>query len=368
MRISWTGTQFISNLKFRASWGQTGNQEFPAGTSILKVGIGTGQNLSVSNFKSPDLKWETNTMSNIGIDFGFFDNRLTGTMDWFSRNTQDLLFANDVVAPGPSAGQVWSNLDATIINSGFEFALNYGIIRNSDMTWNIGGNIAFLKNEIQDLVGEYETGELSGQGMSNVRSQRMVAGQPLNVYKLKQFEGIDKATGQSIYTDDGNTLFYSGNPNPKTVYGLTTDFSWNKLFAVANMNGAAGHLLYNNTANSVLPVGNIGSRNIASNLLGDNVDESASNAVSPSTRYLEKGDYLKLANLTFGYRFGNLGKTFRNVTLTLTGQNLFVITNFTGFDPEVNVDKSVNGIPSRGIEYIPYPSARTILLGLTFGL
>jgi iron complex outermembrane receptor protein len=358
----------FSNLKLRASWGQTGNQEFPAGASQLRVGIGLNGNQSIINFRQDDLKWETNTTTNIGIDFGFMDQRLTGTVDWFNRSTEDLIFEQDVVAPGPSAGKVWRNLPANIVNSGFEFALNFGIIRNSNMTWNIGGNIAFLENEIKDLQGVYETGALSGQGISGATSQRMVSGQPLNVYYLRNYEGIDKTTGQSVFTDDGNTLYYSGSANPKRVYGITTDFTYNKFFAIVNMNGAAGQLLYNNTLNSVINIGNLGTRNIASSLLEGGSIESLSNPIAPSTRYLEKGDYIKLANATVGYRLGNLGKPFRNVTVTLTGQNLFVITNFSGFDPEVNVDKSIGGIPSRGIEYIPYPSARTILLGLTFGL
>jgi iron complex outermembrane receptor protein len=116
----------------------------------------------------------------------------------------------------------------------------------------------------------------------------------------------------------------------------------------------------------VINIGNIGTRNISSALPG--TGEDPTNAIAPSTRYLEKGDYLKLANMTVGYRLGNLGKPFKNVTVTLTGQNLFVITGFSGFDPEVNVDKNVGGIPSAGIEYIPYPSARTILFGVQFGL
>ncbi len=148
------------------------------------------------------------------------------------------------------------------------------------MTWNIGGNIAFLKNELRDLNGSYETGALSGQGISGATSQRLVAGQPLNVYYLRNFEGLDKATGQSVYTDGGNTLFYSGDPNPKQVYGFTTDFTWNKLFAVINANGASGHLLYNNTLNSVIPIGNLGTRNIASSLLGGDVQENTSNAIA----------------------------------------------------------------------------------------
>jgi iron complex outermembrane receptor protein len=355
----------ISNLKLRASWGQTGNQEFPTGVAVRRVNIGTLDNTSVANFENPDVKWETNTMWNVGVDFGLMDNRLTGTVDYFSRKTTDPLFSATPIQPAPSSGVIWQNLDASILNSGFEFSLNWAVIRNENMTWNIGGNIAFLKNEVQDLLGSFQTGGLHGQGISGATSQLIVADQPLNVYYLRKFEGIDKGTGQSIFAEN-EKLFYSGSPNPKQLYGFTTDFSWNKLFAVANFNGAAGHYLYNNTANSVINVGNLGTRNIDARIPG--TGENLSNAIAPSTRYLEKGDYLKLANMSVGYKIGNLGKSFKNVTVTLTGQNLFVISNFAGFDPEVNVDKNVNGIPSSGIEYIPYPSARTILLGVQFGL
>ncbi len=118
------------------------------------------------------------------------------------------------------------------------------------------------------LQGAYETGALSGQGISGATSQRMVSDQPLNVYYLRNFEGIDKTTGQSVYTDDGNTLYYSGSPNPKRVYGITTDFTYNKFFAIFNMNGAAGQLIIQQYANSVLNIGNLGTRNIASSCTG----------------------------------------------------------------------------------------------------
>jgi iron complex outermembrane receptor protein len=359
-------SRLISNLKLRASWGKTGNQEFPSGTSIPVVGIGQGGNQNRVNYANPDIKWETNTMTNIGLDFGFSDNRITGSIDWFNRLTTDPIFQFDVTAPGPSAGRYWKNLPATIRNTGLELSLNAALIRTANMTWNIGGNIAFLDNELNDLAGAYETGAISGQGLSGATAQRLVSGQPLNVWYLRNFQGIDKTTGQSIYQDGGNTLYYSGSPNPKQVYGFYTDFSYNKFFAIMNFNGAAGHLIYNNTLNGVTPIGNLGTRNIASSLIGGAVKESPSNPIAPSTRYLEKGNYLKLANATIGYRLGNLGKVFNNVTATLTGQNLLLFTNFTGFDPEVNVDKNVQGIPSFGIEYIPYPTARTILFGLNF--
>jgi iron complex outermembrane receptor protein len=360
-----SSSKAISNLKLRASWGVTGNQEFPSGVSQRTVAIGIGDNTSVNNFENPDVKWETNTMVNVGLDFGFASNRITGSVDWFNRKTTDPLFAATPVAPAPASGVIWQNLPASIVNTGVELALNFNLIRTENVSWNLGGNIAFLQNEVKDLNGSYQTGALNGQGISGATSQLIVGDQPLNVYYLRKFEGFDKTTGQSIYADN-EKLFYSGSPNPTRVYGITTDLTWKKLFASANMNGAAGHYLYNNTANSVINVGNLGTRNISAAIPG--TGENLSNAIAPSTRYLEKGDYLKLANATIGYRIGNLGNAFKNVTVTLTGQNLFVITKFTGFDPEVNVDKNVNGIPSAGIEYIPYPTARTILLGLTFGL
>ena len=347
--------------------GQTGNQEFPSGASLRTVTIGEGINQSPSNFPNPDVKWETNTLANVGLDFAIFGDRLSGSIDYYNRKTTDALFQQNVVAPGPSGVRVWVNIPGEIVNSGLEVALNGALIRGSDMTWNLGVNASFQENELKDLVGFYETGGLHGQGISGATSQRLVSGQPINVYYLRMFEGIDKGTGQSVYTDEGNTLFYTNSPNPKVVLGLTTDFTYKNFGVVVNMNGAFGHYLYNNTANSVLPIGNlIAKRNIAPSLLEGDVQESLSNALAPSTRYLEKGDYLKLGNATISYKLGNVAKVFKNAVISLTGQNLFVITDFTGFDPEVNVDKNVNGIPSLGIEYIPYPTARTILLGVNF--
>jgi iron complex outermembrane receptor protein len=103
-------------------------------------------------------------------------------------------------------------------------------------------------------------------------------------------------------------------------------------------------------------------------LLGGAVKEATSNAPAPSTRNLEKGNYLKMANASIGYKVGNIGRSIKNLYISLTGQNLFVITKYTGFDPEVNTDAGFGGIPSLGVEYIPYPSARSIMLGLNFTL
>ena len=135
------------------------------------------------------------------------------------------------------------------------------------------------------------------------------------------------------------------------------------------MNGAFGQYIFNNTAATVLGIGNLnGGRNIAASILNLPGKEAVSDAPAPSNRYLEKGNYLKAANATISYSVGSIGKSIRNLNISLTGQNLFIITKYSGFDPEVNTDGSFNGIPSLGIEYTPYPTARTILLGVSFSL
>jgi TonB-dependent starch-binding outer membrane protein SusC len=190
------------------------------------------------------------------------------------------------------------------------------------------------------------------------------------VWYLAIWEGIDKSTGQSIYTggDPAANKFYLGSPNPKTLLGISTDITYKKFSAFINMNGAFGQYIFNNTAATVLGIGNMGNRNVAKSVIDMADQEAISDAPAPSNRYLEKGNYIKMANATLSYRVGNLGNTIRNLNISLTGQNLFIITKYSGFDPEVNTDGSLNGVPSLGIEYVPYPSARTVLLGVTFSL
>jgi len=360
----------ISNLKLRLGWGQTGNQEFPSGASLSRFVVrGGGGGFIQTNFGNKDLKWETSTTTNVGIDFSIFKDRLSGSVDYFYKKTTDVLFEQTIAQPAPS-GKIWVNLDGYVLNKGVEIMLTGNLKRSKDINWNVSTNVSFLKNNVSGLAGFYETGALRGQGFSNVFGQRMVAGQPLNVWYLGKFEGLDKSTGQSIYTggDPSVNKFYVGSPNPEVLLGVSTDFSFKQFTATINMNGTFGHYIYNNTAASVLGIGNLPNRNIAKSLIGGEIKEALSNAPAPSTRNLEKGNYVKMTNASISYRVGNLGKSFRNLNISLTGQNLFVITNYTGFDPEVNTDGGVGGIPSLGIEYIPYPSARSILLGISFSL
>lgn len=366
----------INQLKFRVGWGRTGNQEFPSGASLNRL-VFSNQSISQANYGNPDLKWETSTTINAGVDFAILDNRLYGSVDYFNKETTDALFEQTLAQPAP-AGRIWVNLDGEIVNKGIEVALTGAIVKSTNWTWDLTGNATFLKNSVSGLVGYYETGALRGQGFSGVLGQRMVNGQPLNVWYLAVHDGIDPQSGRSMYrgldgsssteNDPAINKFYSNSPNPTTLLGISSNVSYKKVSLAVNMNGALGHYLFNNTAATTMGLSNLSTRNIGSAFFNQSVKESTSNSAAPSTRFLEKGDYLKLANLTLSYRFGDIGGALKNLNVSLTGQNLFIITDYTGFDPEVNTDGTTNGIPSLGIEYLPYPPSRNVLLGINFSL
>lgn len=348
----------FDDLKLRVGWGQTGNQEFPSGASQAQYEI-TQDGIIRSQYDNPDLKWETSTTINAGVDFVVFNRRLSGSVEYFRKNTQDLLFNAEAALPGPSGVRRWTNLDAEVINDGVEIVLNGVIVNTTNFTFSLGGNISFIKNILKNFAGVVETGGLHGQGMSGVTVQRFVSDKPLNVYYTQDFKGLDD-NGFAIY---GDSKVYFSDPNPKTILGINTNLRYKNWDLFANLNGAYGHYIYNNTGTSVLVASNpIKGRNTSPDytLPGESVD----NAITGSSRYLEKGNYLRLNNLTLGYTIESAPLFFKLMRFTLTVQNLFVITNFTGFDPEVNIDKNIDGVPSYGIEYTPYPPARTFTFGI----
>lgn len=363
------GQNTFSNLKVRGSWGITGNQAFPSGSAQTQWGYANNAGgLYQINVANPDLKWETTTQLNLGVDFAVAKGRVYGSIDYFSRKSKDILFAFAAIQPAPSVS-VWKNIEnATITNNGVEISLGGVLINKKDLTWNLTVNTAFLKNEFNNYSGPpIYTGEISGQGLTGAFAQRIDNGQPVNAFYTREFLGLDAQSGQGTYSDNENPKFV-GNPNPKQLLGISTDVTYKKLTLVVNMNGAFGHVIYNNTLNAVLPIGNLGTRNVATELMSSSVKESLSNPIKASSRYLQKGDYLRLSNVSLSYNVGNVGKVIRNASVFVTGQNLAVFTKFKGFDPEVNVDKNIGGVPSFGIEYIPYPSARSFQLGVRFGL
>lgn len=354
----------FSQLKLRAGWGITGNQEFPSGASQFQYGYSSGA-ISLQNVSNPDLKWEETKQWNIGVDYALFNNRLFGTLDYFNKNTSNLLFNLEAIQPAP-ATKYWKNLPGEIINNGFEFAVNGVLVSNRKLTWSAGINGAFIKNEVQNYDGPpVLTGGLNAQGSSGARVQRLESGQPLNAFYTRKFLGFDQ-NGFASYQDGGNTFYFVGDPNPDFIGGFSTTVDYGKWNFGINFSAALGHLIYNETLNGVLNLGNLGKWNIDKNLVGNG--EASANPITSSSRFLEKASYVKLNNATIRYSVGNIGAVIRNLTISLVGQNLFYITKFSGFSPEVNTDKQVDGVSSYGMEYIPYPTARTIQLGVNFSL
>ena len=356
-----SGGGLFDDLALRAGWGKTGNQEFPAGSSIDRFGLNGNAGISQENIGNPDLQWEESTTLNVGLDFAILDYRLSGTIEYYNRVTNNLLLDPFVQEPGPPI-RAWKNIDADLVNSGVEIGLNSVLVQNSNFRLTLGGNVSFLQNELQNYTGpDILTGNLFGQGSSGAFIQKHVDGKPLNTFFVRDYQGLDE-NGASVYANDG-ALIEAGDPNADVILGLTFGVEAGDLTFAMNWNGAYGHEIYNNTARSVIPITNLGNRNVDANLIESTGAESTANPISSSSRYLESGNFTKLANATLAYSFGDIS-SFKDIRVSLTGQNLLVITDYTGFDPEVNTVNLRNGVPSSGIEYIPYPSARTFLLGV----
>ncbi|RAW00624.1 SusC/RagA family TonB-linked outer membrane protein [Pseudochryseolinea flava] len=361
----------FDDFKLRLGWGKTGSQTFPSGLAPRTYGVLRGPQgpiLDVLNDGNPNLKWETSVTTNVGFDIALLNSRVTASIDYFNKVTDDQLY--NAEAPLPSAGgNRWVNLeDGQILNKGLELALNGYVIDKGDVSLSIGGNVTFLKNEfaprgdVEDFV--VDTGVLNGKGLSGETSQRTAKGHPINSFYLPVWLGFDE-NGESLYEDGFANIYpkkFVGSALPKMYYGMTVNLNVKKFDAALSLNGVSGNKIYNNTANAVLVKGNLGSRNISPDLVGNK--ESFANEPAPSTRYLENGGFLRLANVTLGYSPEIKFAAIKNFRVYFTAQNLFVITDYSGFDPEVNVDKSFNGFPSFGIDYTQYPKARTFTVGV----
>ncbi|MFT3933413.1 MAG: SusC/RagA family TonB-linked outer membrane protein [Chitinophagaceae bacterium] len=356
-------SRVFSNLALRASYGITGNQEFPSGSSLEQFSFPAYNTFGQVNVYNPNLKWEQTKSTNIGLDFGILKGRVYGSFDYYNKNTTNLLYQGPAIQPAP-ASSVWLNLPANLVNKGYEIAVGATLIQQKDFSLDLSVNWAHNNNKLSNFTqAGILSGAVSGQGVSGAFSEIITNNQPLLAYYLKPFLGFDQNGNQLV----GDNPQFAGDPNPHNLFGGTISAHYKKFDLVINGGGASGYLIYNNTATSVTNIaGILNGRNIDKNAY--NSVEKASSGVAASTRFLESGNFFKLRNASITYNAGSFGKFVKNASVFLTGNNLFVITKFSGFDPEVNIDKSNGGYPSKSIEYIPYPTARTITIGLNLSL
>lgn len=383
----WLGLpDYVSDLKLRVGYGITGNQEFDAGNAQTQFGpTADGLGLQQVNVGNDKLQWEETEQVNIGVDIGILNDRFTASIDYYYKETSDILFRLPAIQPAPNVF-FWQNFsDVTVRNQGVDISLSGDIIDTGDFKFSLSYNMSFLDNEINGISRQFPigipTGAITGQSLSGQRGQLLFDDTALYSFYLPIFEGYDSA-GAPIFRDvngDGiiNPNFdgpggtsdraFVGDPNPDFTVGIQANLSYKNWDLSAFLNGAYGAEIFDNTAAQLFTKGAIAR---GENTSTRNINSNAANNEGPilSTKDLKSGDFLRLNNLTLGYTFSSdqLKQSWINsLRLTVTGQNLFVITPYDGFDPEVNVNKGVDGVPSFGIDSTAFPRSTSVVFGLT---
>ena len=349
----------INDLKFRLGWGITGNQEFPGGSHLSIQRYDRTNSLSAPRFANPNLKWESTSQLNAGIDFVFLNWKFRGSVDVYSKKTTDLLLQLDSALPAP-APFFFGNLDAEVVNRGLELGLEYDVISKEDFTWTSAFNIGLNKNEVTKIDRTIQTGAISGPGLTGAFAQVIMEGQPLYAYFMGEFSGFDD-NGLSV---ESAPALLGKSPLPDYTFGFSNYVSFKEWDFNVFFSGQVGNYIYNNNANARFFAAALsGGSNVTRDVV--NTNESIGNGNGVSTRFLEDGSFIRLQNMSLAYNLsGDKINFIQNARFSITGQNLFTITDYSGQDPEVNVDKSIGGVPSFGIDYSAYPRARTVVLGL----
>jgi iron complex outermembrane receptor protein len=380
----------ISNLKLRAGWGITGNQEIPSKitqplyTSTVSSTtsyplLATGPypaGTTFSRLANPDIQWETSNQWNVGLDFGFLNGDLNGSIDVFSKKSSNILLEVIPADPVQPAGTVWTNVDDMIItNTGVEIDLGYKHTTKGGFTYGVGGNVSFMDNVVENSpYTVIPSGSASGPGLTSATINGYINGEPVGTFYLLDFIGFD-AQGLSKYRDTNGDGIVSdkdriaaGTALPKVMYNFYGTANYKNFDLAINFNGLSGNKLYDNTANAYFYKVRLFKGVNTTDEAIEYPEESTSNAAPVSTRYLKNGSYLRLNNMALGYTFNTrnlgIGKWVSSLRVSLTGQNLLVFTEYDGYDPEVNIDRQINGVQSYGIDYLSYPKARSFIFGL----
>lgn len=389
----------IDELKLRASWGKTGNQNIPPYTSLgllsgLQYSFGTPtlyQGYTLGNPKA-DLKWETTSQHDIGIDLSLFKRKVGITLDYYQKRTKDLLL--QVPVTSYDGGGVLSRNIGIVDNKGFEAALDVTAVKNKNWEWNVSFTAAVNKNKVVNLGKDsiiYRP--VIGGGIVNTNIQVVKVGEALSTYYLIPWEGVyqqDDATlgykaGDNRYTDvSGNkSIGYedrrvAGIATPTFTYGFNSMLSFKKWEFSFFVFGAAGNKIYNGVyASNAAPTSEIKYPTIiesANYWTPTNTGATWANPASKtnrnfveSTRYLQPGAYARLRNVALSYMLDKNITHFANIRLSVSGQNLLTITKYKGYDPEM----SSSGIASDadgGMDFGAYPLPRTITFGASITL
>ena len=406
-------SETINELKFRIGWGMTGNQGISAYQTFANYGPtlygnsaeGTNIGFVPLNVSNPNLKWETTGQLNVGVDFGLWKNRLTGTLDVYNKQTDDLLLNQPL---GPSSGFTSLLVNrGSLNNKGVELTLNGTLIDKNDFSIDIGGNIAFNKSKIQNLGGTPEDIYINGTIENRVfyRGQNISTGNyfraPANIFmegeEVGLFYGFETdgiyqtedvitvsgaeagdvrivdQNGDDAITEADRTII--GNPNPDFVFGGYLSMNYKRLNLSVQMNGVYGNEIANG---NLIQLGTAEGRsaNVLSQAYNNAWRPDAQSNTYPRVGYsresgspaitdriIEDGSFLRISNITLGYDIPVEKTTvFSSANVYVSGMNLFTFTDYSGYNPEIT--NFLNNGNITGVDWNGFPNAQTIMLGL----
>ena len=366
--------QVISDLKLRASYGINGQQDGISGDLYLdKYRFGNQGSGYLFNgvpvqstipSERSNLKWENTATIELGIDYGLFNNKITGSINAFQKNSTDLL-ADAPVADGSNfTNRVLQNVGDLQVN-GVEFTVNADIIKNEDFNWNVNFNTTYLDREIKELAlnQDITTGGIAG-GTGNFVQLYREGFAPNSFYVFKQLYDTAGQPIEGAYADlngDGiiNTQdkYLKGNPQADFTFGFQSSIDYKNFDLAFNLRASLGNYVYNNVNSALaqydLLLDNAVLGNIPTTVLNTNFNSTSDVIISDI--YLENASFLRMDNITLGYTFDRPIKKFASNSIRLWAgmQNVFTITNYSGLDPEV----------FNGIDNTIYPRPRTFLIG-----
>lgn len=376
----------LSDLKLRLSYGITGNQDIGNYRSLVILGPGSNAvigdqvltGVSATQLANPDLKWEGTSQINFGIDFGFLNDRISGSIDLYKKTTTDLLL--EFAVPQPAVVSTRLDNAGEVQNKGIEIALNTINKSSADLFWRSSLNFTTNSQEVVSL-GKRDyimTGRVSGAGLSGIQAQIILPGQPIGTFFGPKFLGYNSSGKERLSTDVGEESstggplgdgrFILGNAQPDFTVGFSNMLKFKKWDFRLFVQAVQGFDILNNTRMEYQRPSNVFN---GINLLAGALDDVAAGMDPEATtdfsdRFIENGSFIRLQNVTLGYTFDT--QWVRNLRLYLSADNLFVITGYSGYDPEVNTFAAQGGVATLGMDYTNYPRARTITLGVSIGL
>ncbi|MFI0430625.1 SusC/RagA family TonB-linked outer membrane protein [Mariniflexile sp. HMF6888] len=375
----------ISNLKLRASYGITGQQEvsekdiflsrYRGGRSDSQYQFGNSiiESLIPSEI-NPDLKWEETTTIEFGIDYGLFDDRISGSLNVFKKNSKDLLFVAPVADATNFSNSIIQNIGELQIQ-GLEFSLNADVVKKEDFNVNLNFNATFLDREIKNLAlgQDVRTGGIAGGTGNNIQIHREGEA-PNSFYVFKQLYDPSGNPIEGAYADlngdniiNDNDRYIKENPGADVILGFQSNINYKNIDLAFNLRANIGNYVYDNINSSKTQyeklLDNAVLGNLPTSILETNFQRTSD--VITSDIYIKDASFLRMDNITLGYTFNEISNSLKSIRIWGGLQNVFTLTNYSGLDPEVT-DNDSEATLSIGIDNVVYPRPRTILVGANF--